>query len=252
MFDLKVKLNGAQMFKKLVIVSIVIVALMQISFAQKAASPAVKKLATQLSVNTVDLFPIQIFENTLRTKNKEAAIEIEASINGKLTEQLEQSNLTEEKKSEIKLKIPDFAKSLSQKTLGIMERDFNVKSWATKSLEKQYSMQFTLVELRRLNTFFKTKNGKAFIKAFNEKVSDGINGKESEIGADGEELFMKFATAVKMPTFEKFTDKLITNVMDDITASIDNWGKKMLLNIQKETDGNLKNEIETFILESVK
>ncbi len=240
------------MFKKLIIIAVVIVGLMQVSLAQKEVSPAVKKLAAQLAVNTVDLFPIQIFENTLITKIKEASIEIEASINNKLTEQLEQSNLTAEKKSEIKLKIPVFAQSLSQKTLGFIERDFKVRSWAKKSLEKQYSKQFVLVELKRLNTYFKTENGKLFIKVFNEKVSNGINGKDSETKSDDEELFLKFATAVKMSTFDKFTDGLIKNVMEDITVSIDNWGKQMMINLQKETAGNIKNEIETFILESVK
>jgi hypothetical protein len=240
------------MFKKLIVVSFVMVGLMQISFAQKVASPAAKKLAVKLSTASLGFFPIKTFDEVLKTKIESASAEIEADIMNKLLEQLNQSNLSDEKKSEIKLNFPEFAKSLSQKARNLLEQGFEVKTWTKQSLAKHYAEQFKLAELQRLSAFFATATGKTLMKVFNNQVSKGISGEETNSDAERDKLFEKFARAVKMPTFEKFTDVLIVKVMDDITASVDKWGDNLNKNLEKQSEASFKNEIEKFIADTIK
>jgi hypothetical protein len=241
-----------KMFKKLIVISFIMAGLIQISFAQNSVSPAVKKLAVKLAEQSIGFFPIQIFDEVLKTKSDSVSAEIEAEIVTNLTAQLAKSSLSDEKKSEIKLKFSQFAKAMSQKANKLLARDFAVKSWTKQSLEEHYAEQFKLAELHRLSAFFATPTGKTVIKVFNNQVSKSVNGEDTNSDAEGDKLFERFARAVKMPTFEKFTDVLIVKVMQDINTSVEKWGDNLIKGLDNQTKLAFKNEIEKFIAENIR
>jgi hypothetical protein len=154
----------------------------------------------------------------------------------------------------MKPQIDEFAEKLKVRMQTAMNKGFNVSDWTKKSLEKRYLENFTLVELQKLNKFFSTEKGNRFVKFFNDKVSAGIREDlPKEATPEDEEAIVGFALNVNEKTADKFTDILIKNVMDDITNSIDVWGK----NLKKELEssklkGELKKEFEEFVANAIK
>jgi hypothetical protein len=242
------------MLKKLFVISLVLLGLVSVSFGQKGVTPAKKKIINQLVLNTADLFPIEAFEESFEKTNELKSEEMKNDIIAGVTEQVNASNLSDQRKSEMKPQIDEFAEKLKVKMQTAMNKGFNVRDWTKKSLEKRYLQNFTLVELQKLNKFFSTEKGKRFVKFFNEKVSAGIREDlPKEATTEDEEAIVGFALNVNEKTADKFTDILIMNVMDDITNSIDVWGK----NLKKELEssklkGELKKEFEEFVANAVK
>jgi hypothetical protein len=154
------------MLKKLFVISLIILGLGQISFGQKAVSPAKKKLVTQLALQTADMLPIQVFEDAFEKSYESKSIEVAKGIVDNLTKSVEESEMSAEKKESVKAKIPGFSERFVQLTKSVMIKGFDVKLWTKKSLEKNYSGQFTVVELQKLNRFFGSKDGIAFKNLF--------------------------------------------------------------------------------------
>jgi hypothetical protein len=241
------------MLKKLLVIAFIIISLGQITFGQKAVSPAKKKLATQLAANTGDMFPIQVFDETLKSSLDKALSEKEKEFSDYLTESIDTSKWSDEKKSEVKAKIPAFIDRMLGLSRDLMSKDFNVKNWTSKSLEKNCQNNFTVAELQKLNKFFITADGKDFVSAFNRVTSAGINGGEKEsFSADEEKRFEKIVAVVGERTMNKFFDIVVKNVMDDIVKSVEVWGRNMLKALEKEVKtGVIKKELEKFVADNI-
>jgi hypothetical protein len=239
------------MLKKLFVISFIVLGLGQISFGQKAASPAKKKLVEQLAAKTEDMLPVKVFEDFLEKSYEPKSIEIAKGFVDDLTKSVEESDMPNEKKELVKAKIPAFSERFAQLTKSIMSKGFDVKLWTKKSLEKNYSTRFTMVELQKLDKFLSSKDGIAFKNLFRQQTQAKINGEEEQNTGEEEEVFAKVEKYLGLSTSEKFLAGVITTAMDDITKSIDIWGKSMLINLEKETTtGILKQEIDKFIAEN--
>jgi hypothetical protein len=240
------------MLKKIFFFSLILLALSSISFAQ--VTPAKKKIIKQLILNTSDLFPVQAFEESFEKINEQKAEEIKKEMIAQITERVNTSDLSEQRKSEVKPQIEEFAEKIKVKMKGIIAKDYNVRSWTAKSLEKNYAKNFTLVELQNINKYFMTEKGKRFVKFFNDKVSAGIREDlPKEPTPEDEGAINAFALSVKEKTADKFIDTLINSVMDDIAAAIDVWGNNLEKNLENaELKAEIKKEFDDFVANAVK
>jgi hypothetical protein len=240
------------MLKKLFVISLIILGLGQISFGQKAVSPAKKKLAVQLTERTVNLLPLEMLEMAFSKPVETNLAEIKTKIVDDLTKTIETSNLSEEKKSAVKIKVPAFSEKIAQITKELMSKDFNVKLWANKSLQQNYVRNFTVSELTKLNNFFGTKDGEEFVNLFSQRVSDAQAGKETTETSADEEIFSRIEKAVGRTTSNKLLDIAVKNTIDDVVKSVDIWGKNMLNDLKKATSPNgvIKLEVDKFIAEN--
>jgi hypothetical protein len=241
------------MLKKLFVIAFIIIGLGQISFGQKGVSPAKKKLVSQLVGNTADILPIKFFEETVSSTVDKVSAEAVKEIQDNMEKSVDSSQRTDEKKSELKAKIPAFSNRMMEITKNIINTGFDVRNWATKSLEKNYQKQFTVAELQKLNKFFASDDGKSFVAAFNRITSAGLKGeKEPTFTAEEEKKLEDSAKVVGKQTFDKFFDVVIKNAMDDIDKSMKFWGDNMMKKIDKEgTSGSIKKEIDRFVAENL-
>jgi hypothetical protein len=241
------------MLKKIFVIAFIIIGLGQISFGQKGVSPAKKKLIGQLVGNTTDIVPIQLFEDTISGTIDKVSTETAKEIQVNLEKSVNSSKWSDEKKAELKAKLPAFANRILAITKDILSTDFDVRSWATKSFEKNYQKQFTALELQKLNKFFGSDDGKSFISAFNRITSAGIKGeKEPAFTSEEEKKLEDSAKVVGKKTLDKFLDVILKNVMDDINKSLEIWGDNLMKRVEKEgTSGSIKKEIDKFVAENI-
>jgi hypothetical protein len=239
------------MLKKLLVISLIIVGLGQFAFGQKAVSPAKKKLVTQLVANTTEMFPIQVFDDVLKSGVEKVTAEQGREMIDNLTKSIEASTLSDERKAEVKAKVPAFVERTMELSKTLLSKGFDARTWTAKSLEKNCQKQFTIVDLQKLNKFFGSADGKDFVILFNTNTVNKINGTEAKPNPDEERLFGQFATIVGRTAGDKFFDIIIKNVMDDITKSVEIWGTGMLKNLETEVKtGLLKKEIDKFFAEN--
>lgn len=237
------------MAKKILIISLILLGLTQISFGQKSVSPAKKLIADQLAWQTVDMFPIQYFEDGFRQTIESKFSEMKNEIVTDLTARLEKSELSEQQRTGIKAQLPEFSEKMILKLTNLWCQGFNPRVWVNKSLQKNYSRVFTLNELQKLNLFFKKETGKNFVNTFNRTVSTRLRGENADaVSAENEALFFELAKAIGLNTFTKFTDILVKNTMDEVIKSADVWSQEALKNMEKpDTKEEFQREINDFI-----
>jgi hypothetical protein len=240
------------MLKKLLVISLIIVGLGQFTFGQKTVSPAKKKLVTQLVANTTEMFPIQVFDDFLKSAVEKASAEQGKEMLDNLTKSIESSTLSDERKSEVKAKIPAFVERITELSRTLLSKGFDVRSWTAKSLEKNCQQQFTVVQLQKLNKFFGSADGKSSVTAFGRVTASGIRGGEKDsFTVEEAKILEQFPVIVGESVMNKFFDIVVKNVMDDITKSVEIWGGNMLKNLEAEAEtGLLKKEINKFIAEN--
>lgn len=239
------------MTKKILFISFILLSLAQFSLAQKTVSPTKKKLAVQLSAQTIAVFPVQFFEDSFNTMNSQKSVELEKELSESLLTKLEKSNLTTEEKDILKPRITDFTRKISQMMKDVVMKDFNIKTESNKLLEKQYLKIFTLAELQKLNKFFKTPNGQNFVKMFNRLVTGELQSNKTVDSAEEEKNFEAIAKSLDAKIFVKFTDSLVKNTMDDIVKYVEVWANQIPKNMEKEmTNGTIKKEMDKFMAEN--
>jgi hypothetical protein len=236
------------MTKKILFISFVILGLIQFSVAQ---TPAKKKLAGQLTRQTISVLPIQYFEDSFADMNAKQAANLEKTLSDTFLQKLEKSALTAEEKELIKERIAAFTQKVSLILKDLMTKDFNIGAEANKLLEKNYQKIFTLAELRRLDKFFKTSDGQFFVTKFNQLVTGKLNGTDNGITDLDEQELERTGNLLGERLLVKFTGLLIEKAMDDISKYIDNWSNKMTKNIEKEMlNGAIKKEMDKFLAEN--
>lgn len=239
------------MTKKLLLFSLILLGLAQISFAQSNPSPAKRKLAGEIAVNTYSLFPVQHFEDAFNTMSTEKGSELENELTESLLKKLDVSKLTAEEKEIIKPRILDFTSKISQMMKNLIMKDFKVKEQTNKSLQKHYIKLFTLAELQKLNKFFKTSEGQQFVERFNQLVTGEMKGNPGKSKAEDEEEFERLAKKLGEKLFVKFTDSLIEKVMIDIDKYVEDWSVQVGKNMDQATqNGAIKKEMDKFLAET--
>lgn len=240
------------MVKKLFIITFILLGLGQVLFGQKNVSPAKKKLVSQLAANTTEMFPIDVYNDFLNSAIEKGTAEKGKEIVDELTKSLEASNWSDEKKEAVKLKIPAFVERLLKISKNLLSKDFNVRNWAIKSLEKNCHKQFTIAQLQKLNKYFSSSDGKAFVLAFKRITASEITGGQKDsFTTEEKERFEQMPTVTGEAAMTKFFDVVVINVMNDMNDSITVWGKTMLKNMESEfKDGLLKIEADKFIAEN--
>jgi hypothetical protein len=198
--------------------------------------------------------PVQLFQDFFEKSYEPKSVEIAKGLVENLTKSVEESDMSSEKKEAVKSKLPAFSESFVGLTKSVMLKGYDVKLWTKKSLEKNYSTGFTLVELQKLNRFLSSQDGKAFKSLFKKQTLDKINNGEEKTDGDDETEAMVYGKVEKYlgtSLSEKFLSGVVTKAMDDITKSIEIWGDSMLKTLEKETTtGILKQEIDKFIAEN--
>lgn len=239
------------MTKKILFISLILLSLAQFSFAQKAVSPAKKKLAMQLTSQTISLFPIKFFEDSFSQMNSEKAAALEKELSIAFLAKLDESNLTADEKDVAKQRVTDFTQKISEMLKSLIMKDFNVKTWTNKSLEKHYLKTFSLAELKMLNNFFKTSDGQNFVKMFNRLVTGELQGNKSGSSGADEKDFEELTKKIGNNILAKFTDSLVLKVMDDINKYVENWANQIPINVEKEMkNGAIKKEMDRFMAEN--
>jgi hypothetical protein len=239
------------MTKKLLLISLILLGLTQISFAQSNPSTAKRKISAELAVNTYSLFPVQYFEDSFNTMSIEKSSEMEKEFSESLLKKLDASKLTAEEKESVKPRILEFSSRISQMMKDLILKDFKVKDQTYKSLQNHYSTIFTLAELQKLNKFFKTSDGKQFVQVFNQLVTGEMNGKTGNTKVDEEKEFERLTKSLGNKLLAKFTDSLVDKVMLDIDKYIDEWSVRVGKDIEKATQsGAIKKEMDKFLAEN--
>jgi lipopolysaccharide biosynthesis regulator YciM len=172
---------------------------------------------------------------------------------GTLDKISQRKTLTDEEKTALKPKVDEFSKTISKSLQDIIMKNFDIRNASNESLQKNYEKIFTLAELQKLNTFFKSANGKRFVRRFKEMTNDKLEGKESKITDADMKMFEQISKVISLKTFSKFTDILIPDAMEDIQLFVKNWSETAKDSLDKDLENqNLKAQIEQFIAENSK
>jgi len=239
------------MTHKIFIISLLLLGLVQFSFGQKTVSPAKKKLVSELITKTGSIFPTDVFENLFKNVQTEKLDKTEKDLAEMFYAEVDKTGtMTTEEKTAAKSKVPEFSKKLSQLFEEIMVKDFSVRSWVNDAFQKHYSNKFTVAELRQLNAYFQTENGKNTVQLFNQMIVGGINRDQTE---PDEKTTMRMANFLKTPVGQKFFNVLLENIFAEISAKTDDWGQKMTRDIEKSMEnGKMRRLFEEFVAANIK
>lgn len=239
------------MNKKLFIIPLILLGLVNFTFGQDTVSPTKKKLAANLTLTTSEIFPADKLDSLFKDVQAEKMAETAKGITDTVAAKIDSNDkLTAQEKADIKAKIPELSQKLSQLAMDFMGKDFSVKNWTNSAFQKYYSSKFTNSELRQLNTYFQTANGKQVVQIFKTLIIGGITDEKETPDAKRDALMENF---MKKPFAEKFFNVLLGSIVDEVMQKTDAWGKKALKDIDKSLEnGEMKKLLEDFITANVK
>lgn len=239
------------MKKRIFIISLILLGLANFSFGQTSLSPTKKKLVADLLASTSEIFPADKIDEVFKEVQAEKMAETAKGITDTIAVKIDSNDkLTLQEKAEIKAKVPELGQKLTKLAMDFMSKDFTIKAWTNSAFQKYYSSEFTNSELRQLNTYFKTPNGKQVAKIFKDLIIGGVTDKKEKPNAKNDALIESF---LKKPFAEKFFDVLLKNIVADLMGKIDVWSKKALNDIDKSLEnGEMKKLLEDFIAVNLK
>lgn len=239
------------MKKRIFIISLILLSLANFTFGQSSVSPTKKKLVANLTASTSQIFPADKLDSIFKEVQAEKMAETAKGITDSIAAKIDSSNkLTAQEKAEIKTKIPELGHKLSKLAMDFMGKDFSVKNWTNSAFQKYYSSEFTNSELRQLNIYFKTANGKQIARLFRELIIGGITDEKEKPTAKNDALMENF---LKKPFAEKFFDVLLKNIVAEVMEKTDAWSKNALKEIDKSLEnGEMKKLLEDFIAVNLK
>lgn len=204
---------------KILFILLTVLGLVQFSFGQGATAKS--KAIAQLFNQTGEMFPIDMIEGEIRKQ-------IEANIvNSEKTYLLEpfyekidsDTTLTEEKKTELKKKYPEFVKKLSELIRELGFEGFDMQKWYQKSFTANISKNLTSAELKKLNTYFSTPTGKDFVQKFRQISLDGY----ANVIPQSQNPKLKELIATQNILRKKFIDLLLKDVSNSVKGMVDKW-----------------------------
>jgi hypothetical protein len=218
-----------------IILAIAIIALSTtFIFAQKKAVAVPKtQLVNQLITHTSAGYPTALFGQILTQVKETSFNSFNEGIVKSLTEKIEsEKKFSAEQKTKLKAQLPEFSQKLSDKFFAQMQNSFKIEQWIKDSMTQEYS-KFTVAELNKLVTFFKTPGGKSFINLMKESSENGINGIEAEPNIDTR-YAIQVEKFLKSPLGEKFYDSFTKKVTDSVQAKCSNWTNTFMNDMNKE------------------
>jgi t-SNARE complex subunit (syntaxin) len=239
------------MIKRILLILLILMGLSQGLFGQKPVSATKNKLVAKLISQTSEIIPSELFETVLQKTNDAKMSELAKDLAEKLNSTIDSETvLSEQKKTDLKAKIPEFSQHLAQVAKELIAKKFFIKSWISESFQNHYSKGFTTVELQKLNAYFETQNGKETVKLFNQLIGGISTGKTAEPDSKTADQMGEF---LKTPIGEKFFKLILEKVLDDIVKKIDAWGKQVLQDINESmTSGEIKRLMTEFIEQNAK
>lgn len=239
------------MTKRFFIISLILLGLASITFGQKTVSPAKKKLVADLTAKTSAIFPAETIDTLFKDVQAERMAETAKGITDSLVAKIDSNNkLTAQEKDEIKSKIPALSKKLAELSMNFIGKDFTIQNWVNESFQKYYSTKFTTTELRQLNTYFQSGNGKQVVQIFKTQIIGGITDDKKTSNAKDDALMENF---LKKSFAQKFFNVLLENILEEVMQKTDAWGKKALRELDKSLDnGEMKRLLEDFIITNIK
>lgn len=223
--------------------------------AQFSAAQAVQKkqLVDELVNATFEAFPTDVIDNSVEQLGRYGAEGIKKELGDLVLEKIEGSNLTAEKKDSAKAAIPAFTDQIGEKFKELLNENLTMNDWIKESMAVNYNKQFTVAELKKLVTFFKSSSGSDFLILVKEFASaemekrapqtDGLVGKASEA---------KITAFLNTPTGKKFLDKFTEDNDKILEKRIDEWGEMMLKKVEQDMESGEMNKIlMDFISENI-
>lgn len=241
------------MLKKLFFISLILIVFVSFSFGQKA-SLTKQEVIQELTTNTIDIIPVSKYENMLTPIFEELTPIMEKNISNGIIEKISKNkSLSDEQKTALKPKVDEFSKGVAKNIQDIIIKDFDIRTASNNSMQNNYEKLFTLAELKKLNSLFKTATGKRLVKRFTEMTNDYMNGNKPKITNADLKMFEQMSKFITTNLFKKFTGVFIKNTMADINVYIKTWVDKSRENLDKNLDElKLKEQVEQFIAENSK
>lgn len=240
------------MFKTICASALLMLCFIQFVPAQAGtADDAKTKLVDELLVLTETIFPYEGFRTLFFDLNQKKSAELGDFLKSGIEQKIaDSSNLTVAEKAEMKAKLPEFAKRLSNITRKMIEEDFDIEKWVKDSCKKRFAEKLTEGELSQINTYFRTESGKKSVQLFNKVIHQGVTGGSSDSEesdkAQMEELIGK-------PFGARFFDVFMEDVFGDIKIQTDEWSAKVQERIQiSATEGEMKQLLEEFFAKIIK
>lgn len=239
------------MTKKILFISLILLSFTQFLVAQKPVSPTKKKLVSELVAKTSAIFPSDEFVELYRKILEEKSAKTETEITAMIVSNVDATpTMTEQEKVAAKAKIPELSKKISEVSKAIISKDFLIKEWVNESFQKHYPAKFTVAELRQLNQYFQTENGKSMVENFKFFIIGGLKDKNVE---PDEKTLAKMGNFLKTRIGNKFFNILLENIFSDINSKTDAWGDNIIKELEKSMNkGEMKRLFEEFVSKNIK
>lgn len=239
------------MTKRFFIISFILLGLTGLANGQKTIPAAKQKLVSELIVRTSAIIPSETIDSLFIEVQMERAGEMEKGITNTIVAKIDASDkLSAQEKADIKAKVPELSQKLAYLSKDYIGKGFNVKKWIDDAFQKNYSGKFTISELRQLNAYFQTADGKKVVKLFRRLIIGEITDEKKDSDAKTDILMEKF---LKKPFAEKFFNVLLENIFGEVIIKTDAWSKNALRKIDKSMEnGEMKKLLEEFIVANVK
>ena len=232
------------MIKQITFIFTLLLLSVSVSFPQKETVSAKDNLVEQLFEKTAEIFPAQEFSRIFESMNEAQRAKMEKDLNEGLTVKIENSALTPAQKAEIKQKIPDLTQRFSEIVKEIVVGSFKIDAWVDRSFRQNYS-GLTTSELKQLNSYFKTKEGRIVSAVLRKFVIAGIHEEEAESEKNDEITLERF---MKKPFGKKFFTLLTDQILADVVIATNEWSEQLQNEIEREMrSGRVKALVEEFL-----
>jgi hypothetical protein len=210
---------------RIFIISLVLLGLVQLSFGQKAASPAKQKLVSQLVQSTAQIFPFEQFEDGFQKASQIITADFEKDITEQVRQKIESmGDLSEPEKAGLKSRAPEVAQAFRKLIDNWMMKDFQMKKWVNESANNHFKQKFSVVELQKLNSFLKSSGGRLTLSAMRNVISHEFKETSTKTNSVEAEKFEKIAEEFsKTRLGAKFLQIVIEDIFTDVQKNIDRW-----------------------------
>lgn len=210
------------------------------------------RLVNQVTEQTFEAFPVEFFEIEIEKVKKESGEQIKSEFTNLIIKKTEENpDLSSQKKEEIKAKVPDFSERFGNKVAEVIGRDLDINLWIKEALADNFAKNFTVAELKKIDSFMKGTHGKAFFAAVKEIASAKIQKQEAGTPQLTARQSIEIEKFINSPLGKKFMDVFGDNTENFLTQKIDVWGDNMLKNIEESMEkGELGEMLEQFIAEN--
>lgn len=223
------------------------------SYSQTATSPDKTQLINEIVEQTFSAFPLETLEVEIEKVKTESIGKIKDEIPNLLISRAEaNTDFSAEKKAAIKAKVPEFGERFGNKITEVITKDLDVSRWIKEALAENFTKNFTVAELKKVNSFITGENGRVFFEAVKKLASAKIEGRNSEIDDTiTDKQAVQIEKFMKSPLGVKFMDFFGKDTETILNQKIENWSEDMLKNLEESMEnGELGEMLKQFIIEN--